>query len=60
MPRGFDRCRRLGGRIRTIKPNAETYIPICYLGKKAYRGEVHKVKKKDGGTAAAIKAMGEK
>ena len=55
MPAGFDMCRKKGGRIRTIKPNANTYIPICYLGKKSFRGEIHKVKGSEGKTADAIK-----
>jgi hypothetical protein len=40
MPAGFDRCRAAGGKIRTVKPNANTYIHICYLGGKSYRGEI--------------------
>jgi|26BtaG_2_1085354.scaffolds.fasta_scaffold00438_3 hypothetical protein len=53
MPAGFERCREQGGRIRTIKPTADTYMPICYLKGKSYRGELHHTKK--GGTAQAIK-----
>ena len=41
MPAGFERCVANGGRVRTIKPNAGTYIKICYLNGKSYRGEVH-------------------
>jgi len=55
MPAGFDTCRKKGGRVRTIKPTADTYLPICYLGKKSFRGEVHHVKKSAGATADAIK-----
>lgn len=40
MPAGFDKCRASGGEIRTIKPNSSTYIHICYLGGKSFRGEV--------------------
>lgn len=53
MPAGFDRCRKQGGRIRTIKPNESTYIPVCFIGGKSYRGEVKHVKQ--GSTADAIK-----
>lgn len=55
MPAGFDNCRRKGGKIRTIKPTTDTYLPVCYLGKKSFRGEVHHVKKSEGATAEAIK-----
>ena len=46
MPAEFDRLRAMpGSRIRTIKPNASTYIHIVYgpHGESA-RGEVKKVK----------------
>ena len=55
MPSGFDACRAKGGKIRVVKPNATTYIPICYLGKKSFRGEVHKVKGSGSKTAEAVK-----
>ena len=55
MPEGFDACRAKGGKIRTIKPSANTYVPICYLGKKSFRGEVHHIKDNDGKVAKAIK-----
>ena len=58
MPAGFDKCRAQGGKIKTIKPNKNTYIPICYIGGKSYKGEVHKVNS-DGATAKAMqKRMG--
>ena len=58
-PQGFDTCRKNGGRIRTIKPKEGVYIPVCWIGGKSYRGEVHhkqKVSAGDGGSpvAAAI------
>ena len=53
MPKGFEDCRRRGGKIRTIKPRPDVYIPVCYIGGKSYRGEVHHVKK--GSTAQTIK-----
>lgn len=58
MPKGFDMCRKKGGKIRTVKPSSNTYIPVCYLGKKSFRGEVHHTKGSDGATANAIKARG--
>jgi len=60
MPAGFNMCRSKGGRIRRIVPKQGVYINICYLGNKAYRGEVHHVKKQDGATAAALKSRGAK
>ena len=47
MPESFERCRRNGGRIRTMRMKDGKYIHICYLNGKAYRGEVKQ--KKDGG-----------
>lgn len=55
MPEGFNRCKEQGGRIRTIKPNANTYMAVCYLGKRSYAGEVHHLKKAPPGNVA--KAM---
>ena len=45
MPKGFDACRKKGGKIRTKKLSGGGYVPICYLGGKAYRG----YEKKGGG-----------
>jgi len=60
MPKGFDACRKAGGRIRTIKPKPNVYIPVCYIGGKSYRGEVHHTKDGGSSTAQAIKKrMGE-
>ena len=51
MPKGFDDCRKNGGKIRTVTgPNkqmglkANEYVHICVLKGKVHRGEV-KVKK---------------
>jgi len=52
MPAGFEKCRAQGGRIRTIKPNANTYMAVCYIGGKSYAGERHKVKKAPAGSVA--------
>jgi len=43
-PKAFDDCQKAGGRIRTIKPNAKTYLRICYPkgGGPPVKGEVKK------------------
>lgn len=41
---GIDKCISGGGRVRTLKPNPDEYLHICYLGGKSYHGEVKKVK----------------
>lgn len=46
MPKGFEECIKKGGRVRTITPKKGTYIHICYLNGKAYRGEIKHTKKK--------------
>lgn len=58
MPKGFDMCRKKGGKIRTKKLSATTYVPICYLGKKAFRGYTHNIKDNKGSVADAIKDRG--
>lgn len=30
MPKEFEKCRKEGGRIRTIQPNEDTNLPICF------------------------------
>jgi len=40
MPQDFTKCVKNKGRVRTIKPNKNTYIHICYDKKGAHRGEV--------------------
>ena len=47
MPKSFERCRKNGGRIRTVSgPNKSMglskneYIHICILDDKIYRGEI--------------------
>ena len=46
MPKKFNSCVSGGGRVRTVKPNAGTYIKVCYPkgGGPAVRGEVKKTK----------------
>ena len=46
MPQKFENCRKAGGRIRTVKPNAGSYMPVCFKGGKSYAGEVKKKKKR--------------
>lgn len=44
-PAAFDRCVRRNGRVRTIKPRPDVYIPVCYPpgGGSPVHGEVKKV-----------------
>jgi hypothetical protein len=46
MPEAFIRCKRRGGRVRTIKPRPDVYIAVCYPkgGGTPVHGEVHHVK----------------
>lgn len=49
MPAKFERCRKGGGRIRTLKPKGKgsrTYIKVCYPkgGGASVAGEVKKRK----------------
>lgn len=47
MPKAFDKCRKNGGKIRTIIVNEKKgkYMHICYKNGVAYPGEVHTKKK---------------
>lgn len=40
MPADFDKCVSGGGRVRTVKPNASTYIHVCYDKSGSHSGEV--------------------
>ncbi len=47
MPADFEKCRREGGRVRTVSgPNRrlglkeDEYMHICILGKEVHHGEV--------------------
>jgi len=53
MPKKFTQCELVimaminqttgvakGGRVRTIKPNAGSYMHVCWSGGKSYSGEV--------------------
>ena len=48
MPKGFERCVRNGGRVRTLKPKGKgspTYLKVCYDKKgKSHAGEVKRSK----------------
>ena len=41
MPVEFENCVKRGGRVRTINPNAGTYMHVCYIGGKSYASEIH-------------------
>lgn len=51
MPADFERCRKRGGKVRTITPDHPLgrkhhlkkgqYMTYCFLGKKSYPGEIH-------------------
>lgn len=62
MPEGFEKCRKAGGRIRTVTPKAGTYIHICWdKSGKAHRGEVHHSKNSKGNSGASrLGGMGTK
>ncbi len=45
MPRGFMKCVREGGRVRTKKLKGGRYQRFCYKNGKSYAGEVKKKKK---------------
>ena len=49
MPIDFEKCRREGGRIRTVKVGKEKYQHICFKDGKSYTGEI-KVRKAKGET----------
>jgi len=52
MPKGFEMCRKAGGKIRTKQLSSGKYMHICFLNGKSYPGEV-KTKSKEGGSATA-------
>lgn len=52
MPEGFERCRRNGGRIRTVSGpdkhwglGSGEYMYVCWINSEPYRGEIHKKQK---------------
>jgi hypothetical protein len=52
MPKGFEACRKQGGRIRTKQMSGGRYMHICFIGGKSYPGEV-KTKKASTGSPVA-------
>ena len=51
MPKSFDRCVKMGGRVRTVKGKKfglkeGEYRHVCFLNGKAAMGEIHKKEKK--------------
>jgi hypothetical protein len=40
MPRGFDVCRRKGGKVRTVSLPSGRYFRVCYLDGKSFKGYV--------------------
>ncbi len=46
MPADFDKCRKEGGRIRTITLKGGRYMRVCYLNGKSHAGEVRQRKGK--------------
>lgn len=40
MPKAFVSCVNSGGRVRTVKPSANTYLAVCYKNGKAHPGEL--------------------
>ena len=52
MPKGFEMCRKAGGKIRTKQLSNGRYMHICFLKGKSYPGEV-KTKKESSGSATA-------
>lgn len=49
MPKGFERCVRRGGRVRTKSLGKGRYMPICFIDGKSYAGEVKKKKDRKNG-----------
>ncbi|MCD6412400.1 hypothetical protein J7K91_01840 [bacterium] len=44
MPKAFLECVKKGGKVRTITLPKGRYMHICFLGGKAYPGEIKKKK----------------
>lgn len=44
MPLAFVKCVKNGGRVRTVTNKDGTYHRICFINKKAYKGEKRKKK----------------
>lgn len=46
MPKAFNNCVKKGGRVRTVKPNKNSFIHVCFINGKSFSGEVKKNRKK--------------
>lgn len=53
MPKGFDACRKAGGKIRTKQLKGDKYMHVCILNGKSYRGEVKTKKSSSTGSPVA-------
>jgi len=40
MPEAFRKCVAAGGRVRTIKPSPDKFMPICFDSNGSHAGEV--------------------
>jgi len=40
MPAAFDKCVKMGGRVRTEELGKGKYRHCCYIGKKRFEGEI--------------------
>lgn len=47
MPKGFEECRKRGGRIRTKQLSNGRYIHICYIDGKSFAGYVKRKLKRN-------------
>lgn len=46
MPAGFNRCVKMGGRVRTKRLSGGRFQRFCFLGGKSFAGEIKKRKRK--------------
>jgi hypothetical protein len=53
-PKGFDECRRQGGKIKSVSVGKGKYMHICFLNGKSYKGEVKE--RKDKGHSSPVAA----
>ena len=57
MPAGFDKCRKQGGKIRTVNLKGGKYKHVCYIGGKSYPGYTKTKKRKGGKKKMTYEAM---
>lgn len=53
MPAAFDKCVRMGGKVRTKNLKDGKYVHFCFLNGKSYMGEVKQSKKDSTSTLAS-------